>query len=236
MKWILPLITASSVVSGATLATDPQLNTVIEPNNSVMYVYAEPQHNTIDEQGFVEWLDAVRAEQELRKEEEARLEAAQIQARLDLIQANRQRVIDIENYRKLIEAVKETKSYAGKTWYVFSGSTPRGWDCSGLVRWTYLQVGIELPHSATDQLYAGVLVDEPRLGDIVTFSFNGSTAGHAGIYLSEDKMIHSGGKRGDKTEVESISEFGKPYSKIFYTRIIKATFDTKPLDNPTIFW
>jgi cell wall-associated NlpC family hydrolase len=235
MKWILPLITASSVVSGATLATDPQLN-IVEPNDSVMYIFAEPQHHTIEEANFAEWVEGVRAEQELRKEQEARLEEAQKQARLDLIEANRQRVIDMENYRELVEALQETRSYVDKTWYVFSGSTPQGWDCSGLVRWTYLQVGLELPHSATDQLYSGQLVDEPRLGDIVTFSFNGSTAGHAGIYLSEDTMIHSGGKRGDKTEIKSISEFGKPYSKIFYTRIIKSTFDTKPLDKSANFW
>lgn len=224
MKWILPLITASSVVSGATLTTtDPQLN--METNESVMYVYAEPQ--LVGELDFVGWLRAVEAEQKLQAEEQARLEQAQRQARLDAIQAERQRVIDMENYQELMKALKKTKSYAGKTWYVFSGSTPQGWDCSGLVMWTYLQAGIELPHSATDQLYSGQIVDTPRAGDIVTFSYNGSTAGHAGIYISEDLMVHSGGKRGDKTEIKSISEFGKPYSKIFYTRIINTTFDSK---------
>ena len=226
MKWILPLITASSVVSGATLTTDPQLN-METPESSVMYVYAEPQ--LLAQTGLAGWLEAIEAEQKLREEEQARLEAAQNKARLDAIKAERQRLIDMENYQQLLKAVKETKSYAGKTWYVFSGSTPQGWDCSGLVMWTYLQVGIELPHSATDQLYAGTIVDTPRLGDIVTFSYNGKTAGHAGIYLSEDKMIHAGGKRGDKTEVKSISEFGKPYSKIFYTRIINVVPDTKLL-------
>lgn len=218
MKWILPLLTASSVVSTSiVVAAAPQLN-MNEEAPTLQYVYQEPR--PIEQLDFVQQLETLAAEMEAAAIAKAEREAELRKLAAEVAAAERQRLVDEANYQKLLSAIEKTKSYVGKTWYVFAGSSPQGWDCSGLVRWTYLQVDIELPHSATDQLYSGVFVDEPKLGDIVTFSFNGTTAGHAGIYLSEDTMLHSGGKRGDKTGIKSISEFGKPYSKIFYTRVI----------------
>jgi cell wall-associated NlpC family hydrolase len=41
------------------------------------------------------------------------------------------------NTARLNEVIKYLKSRVGETSYVFSGSSPRGWDCSGLVKWTY---------------------------------------------------------------------------------------------------
>ena len=123
---------------------------------------------------------------------------------------------------QLTEAVLDTKQYVGKTWYVFSGSTPRGWDCSGLVMWTYSNLGIELEHSATAQMKSGEMVSEPKLGDIVSFSYHGSKkAYHVGIYIGPDTMLHSGGKKGDQTELQSISAFAGDYSTVQYTRLIK---------------
>jgi peptidoglycan DL-endopeptidase CwlO len=109
------------------------------------------------------------------------------------------------------------------TWYVFSGSTPQGWDCSGMVKWFYQGLGVELWHGASAQKNAGIKVDEPKLGDIVSFGFNGDTAGHVGLYIAPDVMLHAGGQRGQKTSYRSISEFNKQYGELEYTRII----DTK---------
>lgn len=126
-----------------------------------------------------------------------------------------------ENTKDLNKAVNKTMAQIGKTWYVFAGSTPAGWDCSGLVLWTYAHLGFDMYHSATAQMGYGRIVKEPKYGDIVGFKYNGASSYyHVGIYISEDLMLHSGGKRGDKTELRSISNFAGEHSKVFYSRIV----------------
>lgn len=89
-------------------------------------------------------------------------------------------------------AIKKLKKHVGKTWYVFSGSTPSGWDCSGLVRWTYEQVGIELEHSATKQANAGRIVKHPLPGDIVAYQYQkGKSYYHVGIYVGNGMTIQA---------------------------------------------
>jgi hypothetical protein len=117
------------------------------------------------------------------------------------------------------ERISLLEAQVGKTWYVFSGSTPRGWDCSGLVKWFYGGLGVELYHSASAQKNYGVKVDTPKRGDIVAFGYGPDSAGHIGIYVSEDVMIHVG-RPGQKTAYASITEFGKDYRYITYTRIL----------------
>jgi cell wall-associated NlpC family hydrolase len=126
-----------------------------------------------------------------------------------------------KNSSDLKVAIANTQQYVDKTWYVFSGSTPQGWDCSGLVAWTFAHMGFELYHSATAQMHTGKTVYVPKFGDIVGFAYHGSKAYyHVGIYISEDLMLHSGGKRGDKTELRAISSFGGNYSRVAYSRLI----------------
>ena len=113
------------------------------------------------------------------------------------------------------------KTRVGKTWYVFSGATPSGWDCSGLVMWGYGQIGINLEHRATKQANSGFLVDEPVPGDIVVFKYKGySSAYHVGIYVGNGKMIHAP-RKGEVTRIESITSFGGNYSSISYRRLLE---------------
>lgn len=88
----------------------------------------------------------------------------------------------------------------GKTRYVFSGSTPRGWDCSGLVVWAYNRLGIELEHSAIKQAKSGIEVDTPQVGDIIVYG-NKSGWFHSTIYVGDGLLVHSGFKPGRYTEV-----------------------------------
>lgn len=128
----------------------------------------------------------------------------------------------LSNTNNLESALVKVNNTIGKTWYVFSGSTPDGWDCSGLVRWTYGHLGIELEHSATAQMRSGELVETPKVGDVVAFLYKGEArAYHVGLYMGPDTMLHSGGKKGDKTEIRSISAFAGDYSDVVYTRIVK---------------
>jgi cell wall-associated NlpC family hydrolase len=126
------------------------------------------------------------------------------------------------NTFKLNNAISHLKKYVGKTWYVFSGNTPRGWDCSGLTMWTYEQLGIELKHSASVQKNSGIKHKTPKIGDIVAFGWKGwSGAAHVGIYIGNGKMIHAPSP-GHKTMIQSVASFARyGYSKVTYTRIVK---------------
>jgi cell wall-associated NlpC family hydrolase len=121
------------------------------------------------------------------------------------------------NIRKTVGALKKR---VGRTWYVFSGSTPSGWDCSGLVMWAYQQMGVELEHRASLQQKAGAIVKDPKVGDIVAFSYkNSKSAYHVGIYIGNGKMIHAR-RQGQGTVIESVTTFAGKYSKVTYTRIL----------------
>jgi cell wall-associated NlpC family hydrolase len=64
-----------------------------------------------------------------------------------------------------------------------------GFDCSGLVRWAYGQVGIDLPHSSYALYGVGRRVNEAKMepGDLLFFE----GLGHVGIYLGRGRMIHA---------------------------------------------
>lgn len=124
-----------------------------------------------------------------------------------------------ENTVLMMDMLDALKKREHKTWYVFSGATPAGWDCSGLVLWAYEQVGVELPHRASEQMKHGKLTKTPQPGDIVGFTYKGSkNAYHVGIYLGEGMMIHAP-RPGTSTTIESVEKFANG-SKISYTHIL----------------
>lgn len=140
-----------------------------------------------------------------------------------LAQKERQRLEKVErNTTKMNKVLKYLKSRKHKTPYVFAGSNPRyGWDCSGLVLWTYKQFNIELKHSATAQAHSGQKVSykNAKPGDIVTFS-NGSDYWyyHSGIYLGNG-MIVDGNSWHGTTVVQPLSNFKG--DKIKFVRIVE---------------
>lgn len=74
--------------------------------------------------------------------------------------------------------------------YVWGGSSPAGFDCSGFTQYVFGQAGISLPRTASAQQGAGMPVGSGELapGDLVFF---GSPAYHVGIYIGGGSMIHS---------------------------------------------
>ena len=94
--------------------------------------------------------------------------------------------------------------------YRFGGTSPEtGFDCSGFVRWSYEQVGIQLPRRASEQYQFGdrVAKKDLRPGDIVVFKGSRSRTGwHSGIYTGEGMFIHSPNK--GKAVTESTLESG----------------------------
>jgi cell wall-associated NlpC family hydrolase len=77
--------------------------------------------------------------------------------------------------------------------YRYGGSSPAGFDCSGLVMYTYRQAGLTLPHNTDKQRLAArpIRVAELRRGDLVFFNQEGKKYGHVGIYVGEGKFVHA---------------------------------------------
>ena len=71
--------------------------------------------------------------------------------------------------------------------YVYGGSSPSGFDCSGFVEYVYAQVGISLPHSAAEQGRLGtrIPVSAAVAGDVVVLD----GGAHVGIYVGGGRMI-----------------------------------------------
>jgi peptidoglycan DL-endopeptidase CwlO len=86
--------------------------------------------------------------------------------------------------------------------YVWGGSSPSGFDCSGLVAYVYAQVGVSLPHYTGAQWNVGVPVSRSDLqpGDLVFFD----GLGHVGIYIGGNSFIHAP-HTGDVVRISSIS-------------------------------
>ena len=87
--------------------------------------------------------------------------------------------------------------------YVWAGSAPGGFDCSGLVMWAYAQVGVSLPHSSYAQYGYGVPVSRDQLqpGDLVFFD----GLGHVGIYIGGGQFVHAP-HTGDVVKISSLDE------------------------------
>jgi cell wall-associated NlpC family hydrolase len=121
----------------------------------------------------------------------------------------------------LNDRIKNVLQYVGSTKYSFSGSTPLGWDCSGLVKWFYEDLGVELPHSASAQSKSGSLVLDPKPGDIIAIREPGfRNFHHTGIYVGNNQMIHAGWSRGNATEVLNLNSNYLTNSEVIIIRLI----------------
>ena len=74
--------------------------------------------------------------------------------------------------------------------YSWGATGPGAFDCSGLIKWAFLQNGKSLPRSSQALAEGGQPVAESELqpGDIVTFY---SDVSHAGIYIGDGMMVHA---------------------------------------------
>ena len=89
--------------------------------------------------------------------------------------------------------VKIAMQYLGVP-YVWGGASPSGFDCSGLVQYSYAKVGVTLPHSSRMQYGVGKPVsrDQLKVGDLVFFY---NPIQHVGIYIGNGRMINATGSQ-----------------------------------------
>ena len=91
------------------------------------------------------------------------------------------------------EIINTAKSFLG-TPYLWGGTTPSGFDCSGFVQYVLAQNGKSIPRTSQEQFASGQAVDKSQLqaGDLVFYDWSGGTeATHVGIYEGNGKMIHA---------------------------------------------
>lgn len=77
--------------------------------------------------------------------------------------------------------------------YRAGGASPDGFDCSGLVHYSFLRAGLPVPRDTRSLLQAGRPVETEALapGDLVFFDQEGKKASHVGIYLGQGRFVHA---------------------------------------------
>ena len=108
---------------------------------------------------------------------------------------DQQRIVDRQIARAQetelrLQIVAEALTHVGQVPYVLTGSTPRGWDCSGFTRYVFAKFDINLEHSAGKQSRTGTWTGVPQPGDLVSFE-RGNGIEHIGIYVGDGVIVES---------------------------------------------
>jgi murein DD-endopeptidase len=115
-------------------------------------------------------------------------------------------IADVPGGARHQEASEVAASMVGKP-YRYGGSTPQGFDCSGLVHFSFRRAGMSVPRSTKTQRDSSRKVPAARLarGDLLFFNQEGRRSSHVGIYLGGNRFVHapSSGKR---VRVDSLTD------------------------------
>jgi cell wall-associated NlpC family hydrolase len=99
----------------------------------------------------------------------------------------------VESKPTLIEIAEGLK---GKP-YRYGGVTPKGFDCSGFVHYTYGKAGLSIPRTTGEQyrMAQRLSLDEARPGDLLFFRINSRKLRHVGLYVGNGRFIHASTSR-----------------------------------------
>ena len=99
--------------------------------------------------------------------------------------------------------------------YRYGGSSPAGFDCSGLVHFSYASVGLRIPRTTTGlwESLAPVDARQMRTGDLLFFNIEGKMS-HVGMYLGGSRFVHAPSS-GRKVSVGSLDA---PYYRTAFIR------------------
>jgi murein DD-endopeptidase len=101
-------------------------------------------------------------------------------------------VADVPGDARQQEASEIAASMVGKP-YRYGGNTPQGFDCSGLVYFSFRRAGMDVPRSTESQRDKSRKVSTARLarGDLLFFNQEGKYSSHVGIYLGRNRFVHA---------------------------------------------
>jgi cell wall-associated NlpC family hydrolase len=108
-------------------------------------------------------------------------------------------------------AVSAAMSRRGDT-YVWGGTRPGGFDCSGLTLWSYAQAGITIPRTSRAQYGIGRSVpkDQLRPGDLLFYGGSASSIHHVAMYIGDGNIVHAS-TYGIPVKSAPISNGGRDY-------------------------
>lgn len=114
-----------------------------------------------------------------------------------------------------INIVNTAKKYLG-TRYIYGGTSPSGFDCSGFTQYVYKQMGVNIPRATTGQAYVGKSLSKSQLqaGDLIIFN-NTYKAGpsHAGIYIGNGQFVHAANpSKGVRTDSINSSYYSSKFA------------------------
>lgn len=109
------------------------------------------------------------------------------------------------------QVVDYAKTFLG-TPYLYGGTTPAGFDCSGFTQYVYNHFGINITRTTYTQVNQGVYVSRDQLlpGDLVFFYMTDQGPGHVGIYIGNGQFIHAP-HSGDVVRIADLSGYDSVY-------------------------
>jgi len=111
---------------------------------------------------------------------------------------------DVPGSARHQKASEIAASMVGKP-YRFGGNTPQGFDCSGLVHFSFRRVGMEVPRSTSTQYASSRKVSLSGLarGDLLFFDQEAKSS-HVGIYLGRNRFVHAPSS-GKQVRIDTLS-------------------------------
>ena len=154
----------------------------------------------LGDDGFAELAQLIRKTYEAAKAELARLTAAE-QATFN--QSNTDVDVDVKASGRAKEALAFALAQIGDP-YVYGGTGPNSWDCSGLVMKSWAAAGVSIPRVVGPQIAAGksVSMSELQPGDIVAYG----DMSHDGLYLGNGRVVHAP-RPGKSVEITGLGGF-----------------------------
>lgn len=95
--------------------------------------------------------------------------------------------------------------------YHYRGDSPKGFDCSGLVRYSYMTAGVDAPHGIEHlmKVTKSLSMRSAQTGDLLFFEENGKKYSHVGIYLGDNVFVHASSSRGKVRKDSLLDPFWK---------------------------